>query len=68
MDGRVSSNEGPRLVERQVGGNWLITSPDLPGLYVAHADLDTARKAAPSAIRMLTEMAGRQGDRIATGA
>lgn len=64
----MSSEAAPRLIERRVGGNWLITSPDLPGLYVAHSDLATARKATPSAIRMLAEMAGRQRDRAATGA
>jgi hypothetical protein len=56
MDERI---EGVTLQERQVGRQWLITSADLPGLHVAHADLATARRAVPAAIRMLREMAAR---------
>lgn len=64
----MPSGSRVKLVERQVGSQWLITSPDLPGLYVAHADLEMARNAAPSAVRMLEEMAARHRDRVATGA
>ena len=60
--------EGIKVEERKVGSQWLITSRDLPGLYVAHADRETARRAAPSAIRMLREMAERGLDRKAPGA
>lgn len=48
-----------RLVEREVGRQWLITSPDVPGLYIAHADRAVARKAVPAAIEMLDEMTER---------
>ena len=65
MDERI---EGVRLQERQVGRQWLITSGDLPGLYVAHVDLATARRAVPAAIRMLRDMAERHPPaRIAKG-
>ena len=57
MDERI---EGVTVQERQVGRQWLITSADLPGLYVAHADLASARRAVPAAIRMLREMAARR--------
>lgn len=55
----MSDVEDIRLVERKIGRQWLITSPDVPGLYVAHADLETARKAVPSAVEMLGHMAER---------
>lgn len=54
-----SVTEQVRLVEREVGRQWMITSPDVPGLYVAHADLDVARRAVPGAIQMLQEMQER---------
>lgn len=47
------------LVERFVGAQWLITSPQVEGLFVAHADLDEARRAVPGAIEMLRRMTKR---------
>jgi len=44
------------LVKERVGNQWLITSPQLPGLYVADADLKQAEAAVPAAIRLLQEM------------
>lgn len=55
--------EQVRLVEREVGRQWMITSPDMPGLYVAHADLNAARRAVPGAIQMLQEMRERAASR-----
>lgn len=49
--------EGLEMVERRVGRQWLITSPDVVGLYVAHVDLDAARRAVPDAIDLLRTMA-----------
>lgn len=60
--------EGIRVEERRVGSQWLITSAELPGLYVAHADLDVARRSTPAAIRMLREMAARRPRDAASGA
>lgn len=31
-----------RLRTERVGRQWLVTSEDVPGLYVAHDDLETA--------------------------
>lgn len=50
----------PRLKTEQVGGQWLITSPDVPGLYVAHKDREAAERAVPDAIAMLDRMEKRQ--------
>ena len=57
------AGEEVELVERKVGRQWLITSPDVPGLYVAHADRDAARRAVPGAIQMLRHMGERISDR-----
>ena len=51
------------LKEERVGSQWLITSPDLPGLYVADSDIDVARRAVPDAIAMLERMGERRGER-----
>ncbi len=51
------------LVERQVGQQWLITSPDVPGLYVADPSLEKAREAVPAAIELLADMNRRQKER-----
>lgn len=50
----------PHLKVEQVGDQWLITSPDIPGLYVAHKDRDAAERAVPDAIAMLKRMETRQ--------
>ena len=49
--------------EERVGGQWLITSPQLPGLFVADPDLERARKAVPDAMLMLDRMADRRHER-----
>ncbi len=49
--------------EERVGSQWLITSPQLPGLYVADPNLETARAAVPDAIAMLERMAERRLER-----
>jgi hypothetical protein len=53
----------PRLVTEQIGSQWVITSPDVPGLYVAHAELDKALGGVASAIKMLAEMQKRRATR-----
>ena len=49
--------------EERVGKQWLITSAQLPGLYVADTDLETARKAVPAAVAMLDRMTRRRDER-----
>jgi hypothetical protein len=60
--------EGIQVEERRVGKQWLITSTELPGLFVAHPDLEIARKSTPGAIRMLRDMAKRHPPKAAAGA
>ncbi len=52
-----------RLSERVVGDLHVITSPDVPGLYVAHADLETARRNVGPAVQMLETMEARRAQR-----
>lgn len=52
-----------KLIEEKVGGQWLITSPDVPGRYVSHADIDIARQSVPAAIDMLRQMTERRRSR-----
>ena len=52
-----------RLEHRVVGNQHVFTSPDLPGLYVAHPDEEEARRAVPSAIEMLRGMNKRRAER-----
>lgn len=52
-----------KLLEEKVGSQWLITSPDVPGLNVAHRDLETARSSVPAAMDMLKAMSERRGER-----
>ena len=33
-----------RLVEERLGTQHVITSPDVPGLFVDHADIEVARR------------------------
>ena len=49
-----------KIIEERVGSQWLLTSPDLPGLFVADSDIDEARKAVPDAVAMLERMAERR--------
>lgn len=52
-----------RLEHRKIGSQHVFTSPDMPGLYVAHADYETARAGVPSAIEMLERMKERRAQR-----
>ncbi len=53
----------PRLEWERVGTQWLVTSPDVPGLNVAHPDLDAAIRAVPHALQMLRSMAERRAEK-----
>ena len=57
----------PRLEHRIIGSQHVYTSPDVPGLFVAHADQQTALDSVPSAIKVLEEMKARrkQRDKVA---
>ena len=59
--------DGVEVRERRIGSQWLITSDHVPGLYVAHADRETARKAVPEAVRMLRGMLERRPRSTASG-
>jgi hypothetical protein len=50
-----------RLIEQKIGTQHVITSPDVPGLYVAHTDLETARREVEPTRAMLTQMLERRG-------
>ena len=52
-----------KLVERQVGSQWLITSPDVPGLYVAHVDPEVARREVKPAIEAMDRARKRISER-----
>ena len=54
---------GIRLEHRVVGRQHVFTSPDVPGLYVAHPDKQRAYQAIPSAIEMLEQMNARRAER-----
>jgi hypothetical protein len=65
---------GLKIEHRVVGTQHVFTSPDLPGLFVAHRDRDQAEADVPAAIEMLRRMEQRLAekrrvrDRIAIGA
>jgi hypothetical protein len=46
-----------------IGSQHVYTSPDVPGLYVAHTDEQTALKGVPGAIKMLEDMTARRARR-----
>ena len=48
------------LEHRKVGSQHLFTSPELPGLYVAHSDRQKAWESIPSAVEMLRKMQERR--------
>lgn len=48
-----------RIEHRVVGTQHVFTSPDVPGLFVAHADRETAQRDVPAAIEMLKRMQER---------
>jgi hypothetical protein len=53
----------PRLVHEVIGSQHVYTSPDVPGLYVAHSDQQTALKGVPGSIKMLMSMTERRSRR-----
>jgi hypothetical protein len=55
-----------RLVHRVIGDLHVFTSPDVPGLYAAHPDKETAEKSVPEAIEMLQRMEERRRNRERT--
>ncbi len=65
---------GFKIEHRVVGTQHVFTSPDLPGLFVAHRDRDQAEADVPAAIDMLRGMEQRLAEkrrvkeRIAIGA
>lgn len=59
--------ENIRLEHNTVGGQHVFTSPDMPGLHVAHSDYDTAKASVPSAIEMLKRMRDRRTRRMEVG-
>ncbi|MFA6964841.1 hypothetical protein [Bosea sp. (in: a-proteobacteria)] len=52
-----------RVEHRIVGTQHVFTSPDLPGLYVAHADKAVAERSVPEAVAMLRAMAARRAEK-----
>jgi hypothetical protein len=54
-----------RLDEKKVGPQWLITSPDVPGLFVAHEDIDVARRDVEPAIAAMDRARARIASRMA---
>ena len=54
---------GCRIEHRMAGSQHLFTSPDLPGLYVAHADEAVARADIQPAIETLRAMERRRAQK-----
>lgn len=54
---------GLKIEHRVVGTQHVFTSPDLPGLFVAHRDRDTAEADVPAAIDMLRRMEQRLAEK-----
>lgn len=54
---------GLKIEHRVVGTQHVFTSPDLPGLFVAHRDRDQAEADLPAAIDMLRGMEKRLAER-----
>jgi hypothetical protein len=54
---------GIRVEHRVVGMQHVFTSPDLPGLFVAHRDRDMAEADVPAAIEMLRAMEQRLAEK-----
>jgi hypothetical protein len=62
--GRAQMKKQIRLIEKKIDTQHVITSPDVPGLYVAHADLETTRCEVEPTLAMLTQMLERRGKLI----
>ena len=54
---------GLKIEHRVVGTQHVFTSPDLPGLFVAHRDRDQAQADVPAAIEMLRAMEQRLAEK-----
>ncbi len=52
-----------KLEHRVIGAQHVFTSPDLPGLYVAHADREIAERSVPEAVDMLQRMQKRRAEK-----
>ncbi|MCP1549393.1 MULTISPECIES: hypothetical protein [Methylobacteriaceae] len=52
--------EGIKLVQRKVGTEFVITSPDVPELHVSHPDPDRALAGVPDALDMIERMKDRR--------
>lgn len=50
----------PRFETTRIGSNWVVRSPDMPELFVAHADREIAESNVPAAIAMLATMKERR--------
>jgi hypothetical protein len=57
-----------RLETTRVGTNWVVRSPDVPELFVAHADRDVAESNVPAALAMIERMKERVAARKAVQA
>jgi hypothetical protein len=57
MDARISAL---RLEHKTVAGRHVITSPDVPGLFVAEATRELAEAGLPAALEMLERMRKRR--------
>lgn len=49
----------PRLETVRIGSNWVVRSPDVPELFVAHEDRVTAERHVPEALAMIERMRER---------
>lgn len=52
--------EGIKLVQRKVGTEFVITSPDVPELHVSHPDPVRAAAGVPDALDMIERMKARR--------
>ena len=48
-----------RLIVERIGSQWLVTSPDLPELHVAHAEQEVALSSVPGAVDALKRVQRR---------
>jgi hypothetical protein len=54
---------GLKIEHRVVGTQHVFSSPDLPGLFVAHRDREQAEADLPAAIEMLRQMERRLAEK-----
>ena len=48
-----------RLETTRIGTNWVVRSPDIPELFVAHVDREIAEANVPAALAMIERMKDR---------